>query len=56
MHPAEYAEFLTARIGALESQLQQYQPDWEVPSLKRSYVDLTVYGTLANLYDWLATG
>ncbi len=54
MHPAEYAEFLSWRIDAMDAQLEELQPNWEVPGLKRSYVDLTVCGVLTELYDRLA--
>jgi hypothetical protein len=50
MHPAQYAEMLTARIDALDAEISALQPDWDVPSLQQSYTRSEVYGALRDLY------
>lgn len=51
VHPAQYAAMLDARIEALDAEMQELQPSWDVPSLQQSYVHAEVYTALRDLYD-----
>lgn len=48
---ADYAQLLAAEIEALDAKIKELQPDWDVPSLKRSYTEAEVCSALLNLYD-----
>lgn len=51
MRPDQYAQMLTDRIDALDSEIQALQPEWDVPSLQQSYARSEVYVALRDLYD-----
>ena len=51
INDADYAQVLEHEIEALDAQIKALLPDWDVPSLKRSYTESEIYCALRNFYD-----
>jgi hypothetical protein len=51
INDADHAQLLEHEIEALDAQIKALLPDWDVPSLKRSYAESEIYCALRNFYD-----